>query len=406
MATEFREPRESELEEVAFVSLIGFDSDREQVTLSHVLDRYRLMTPLACFEDGRPVAVLTVIPFAAVYEGADIGFGGVSSVACLPEERRRGLVGRLLTHALDYMRQHGMALSGLYTPHPSLYRRYGWSVTHRVLHYTFHPKDLRLRWAERPQGRARRVGEDDWPLLDSLYSRRALSRNGYLRRSEAWWRQAVFRFLYDRKRELNDVAVWCDGSGEPSGYLVYRARQDRSPAARGNFFSVSDFVALDGNAYAGLVRYVLSFDLARQIEWYADGDDPLMSVVDEAQRVNVESNYGMMLRLVDVEKALGERPTPVTEGLSLTLAVRDDVAPWNEGTYRLEASDRRIEVRRTDGEAGLSCDAGNLAPLFNGYLSPGEAARAGLIAVHDAKALAAADRIFVVSRPPSTADFF
>lgn len=408
MAMEIREPREEELEEVALVTSIAFDGDRDPETILKRLDLYRLMSPIACLEDGRVVAALAVLPLTAVYEGAAIGLGGIASAACLPEERRRGLVGRLLTYSLDYMRQRGMALSGLYTPHPSLYRRYGWSVAHRVLRYSFNPKDIRVRWLERPRGRPRRIAEDDWPVLDSLYQERLQTRNGYLQRSESWWRQAVLRGLYDAKRRLNDAAVWYDDRGEATGYLVYSSRQvrDASGAPEGSTFSVRDFVWLNGNAYAGLLRYILSFDLATQVIMFADADDPLLSVIDEAQRVDVKTHYGMMLRIVDVEKALSERPTPVTEGLSLSLAVRDDAAPWNDGTWRLEAADKRMDVRRSDAAPDLSCDVGHLAPVFNGYLKPSEAACAGLLAVHNVDAVQKADRIFAVSYPPAVADAF
>ena len=54
----------------------------------------------------------------------------------------------------------------------------------------------------------------------------------------------------------------------------------------------------------------------------------------------------------------------------------------------------------------LSLDVSVLAALFDGFLCPSEAARAGLMKVHSESALADADRIFAVLGPPFTADYF
>jgi predicted acetyltransferase len=43
------------------------------------------------------------------------------------------------------MREQGIALSGLHTPHDDLYRRYGWERAEGNKRYDFRAKDMSLR---------------------------------------------------------------------------------------------------------------------------------------------------------------------------------------------------------------------------------------------------------------------
>ncbi len=405
MGIEIREAHPDELREVALVTTIAFDADRNPEGLlgQRVYD---LFVPLVCREDGRLVACLSVGPMAAFYEGAEVPLGAVSMVSCLPEERRRGLVGRLLAHCLAYMRERGLCLSGLFTPHPSLYRRYGWGAAHPYLTCSVDPKAVDLRWLPRPQGRARRADVESWPLLDDLHRRWAAARNGPLVRSESWWRIAVFGGLYWPRRLPRDCAVWHRPDGTPSGFLVYEAGVRRGERGIENYCTAFQLAALDGDAYAGLLRYLLSFDLAPQVTLPVDLADPLLAAADEAQRLQASRHLGMMLRLVDVPDALSRRPTQAPDGTRLLLGIEDQHAPWNQGVWLVEAEGGRLRVRPSGEAPQLSAEVGNLAPVYSGLLSPREAARSGLLRVHDPAGLEAAQRLLAASLPVSCPENF
>jgi len=404
MSLEIREPRDDELDEVAYITAYSFEGDRSPEALEGNRRLYTLLRPLAAFQGGRMVATLGLLPLAMAVNGGSQPFAGVAAVACLPEHRRKGYVGRLLTRALEVMREQGQILSGLYTPHFALYRRYGWMLAGRALRYSFRPRDIALTVPGRRLGEAIRVSEQEWASLDAVYRAFISRRNAYLRRTEQWWQAGVLRNFYERRSSQRDAAVWVAKGGQWRGYVVYDiSRQPES----GQRLRVRDFVALDGDAYVGLVRYLLRHDLASPLEWWTPLDDPFLSLVDDAGRVQVAYEQGMFLRVVDVAGAFTARPCLTdAPGQSLTLELTDEAAPWNAGCWRLEADGGHTLAQKCEEAPGLSLDVSVLAALFDGFLSPSEAARAGLMKVHSESALANADRIFAVLCPPFTADYF
>ncbi len=408
MPIEIRVASAEELAEAHFLIAYSFTGDRSEEGRERMRHVEEMGPVLALFRHGQMAACLRVLPLAMLVNGGSIPLGGVSAVASLPELRRQGLVGQLLRHALATMRDQGQALSSLYTPHPSLYRRYGWMVASTALRYTFRPKDLAPASPSRPQGRAQRVGEEDWPALAEVYRRFTAGRNGYLDRSERWWREAVFRRLYDEHRRLNDAALWTDGAGQSRGYVTYQPSRERRPVSWPiDRLVVGDFVALDGDAHRGLLRFLLSHDLAEEVVWLGPVDDPLLLAVDDSQRLERQHHDGFMLRVVDVEKAVGARPPAAgaPEG-AFTVHIADPSAPWNQGTWRIECEGGRLSARKTEETPELSTDASAFAAMYNGFLRPGEAARCGLADASDTSALALADRILAADHAPYPSDFF
>ena len=405
MALEIRPITDDEVEQAEFIRAYSFNVT-ERADLTESIERTRRIFPndwsLAAFDGGEMTAYLRVVPMAMRINGHGLSFGAVGPVVSLPQHRRKGYVGALLRRALSDMRDRGQVISGLHTPHPSLYRRYGWEIASERRVYTFAPKDIALQMQPSERGRTRMLPPEDWAQAERVYRLHAAKRNGPLHRGEIWWREAIFGV---GQPTSGDVALWENDDGDPQGYAVYyqrRHQDDFMPP-----FLVRELVALTSDAYLNLLLYILHHDLPQQITFNAPPDDPFLSVVSETQRVNVASDYDMMLRICDVEAALRMRPPayPAHER-SLTLKIADPSAPWNEGTFRLAVADGATNVERTDGEPDLSLSATTLAPLFNGYLSPAAAALAGLVSVRNNEALAAAEAFFATLDPPFCADGF
>jgi predicted acetyltransferase len=314
-------------------------------------------------------------------------------------------VGALLCRALEDMRERGQVLSGLHTPHPSLYRRYGWEIATQQRVYKFAPKDITLAAQPSERGRFRVLSPDDWQQTDRVYRLHSAKRNGALHRGEIWWREVVFNAS---EKVSSDVALWEDGAGEPQGYVVYwqPPREGRDPDDPA--FLVREIVALTSDAYLNLVSYILRHDLPKEIMWTAPADDPFRTLVGDGRKLTIEGGGDdVLIRICDVEQALRLRP-PASPDIetSLTLAISDRSAPWNEGTWHVEVANGETQVEKVSGEADLTLSATTLAPVFNGYLSPSAAALAGLAQARDEDALARADAMFAVLHPPFCMDGF
>jgi predicted acetyltransferase len=408
MSLEIRPTTDDEIERSVYITAYSFNNP-ERRNLARGVERDRKFFPLdwslASFEDGEMTAFLRVIPFAMRINGRGLSFGGVGPVVSSPEHRRKGHVGALLCRALADMRERGQALSGLHTPHPSLYRRYGWEIATQQRVYKFAPKDIELAAQPSERGRFRMLQPDDWQQADRLYRLHSAKRNGPVHRGEVWWRESIFSASQPTP---SDIALWEDGAGEPQGYVVYwqPLREGRDPDEPA--FLVREIVALTTDAYLNLIAYILRHDLPNEMMWPAPADDPFRTLVGDARKLTIEAGGNdMMLRIVDVEAALRLRP-PVSSDLetSLTLAITDRSAPWNEGTWRVEVASGEAQVEKSSGDADLTLSTTTLAPVFNGYLSPSAAALAGLAQARDEDALARADALFAVLYPPFCMDGF
>jgi predicted acetyltransferase len=172
-------------------------------------------------------------------------------------------------------------------------------------------------------------------------------------------------------------------------------------------FWVRELVALTTDAYLNLIAHLLRHDLAGEIRLAASPDDPFLSVVEEAQRVKIESEYDVMLRIVDVEAALRMRALANPEhDLAFTMTVADGAAGWNDGGYRIEVAGGQTNIERMEGPGDLSLSAATLAPIFNGYLSIRSARLGGLVTVTNETAVESAEVFFSTLFPPFCADGF
>jgi len=404
MAVEIRPARDDELDRVHDVVALSFNGDRSAEGRQKYIHIERLANPTVLLEDGEIVAALRVYDFTTRMNGAEIPLGGVSSVSCYPEHRRKGYVGRLLVDALTGMREKGQALSALYTPHPSLYRKFGYMTAASNLKYTWHPKRVHPYTKQRPSGKAVRVSEDGWQMLEPVYQRFAARRTGAMRRTEAWWREGVFRHMYDDGRNLRDVAVWYGSAGKAEGYAAYR--NERIPGGK-SVLTVAEFIALTSDAYVGLLRYVLSHDLNDEVVWYGPIEDPLAYAVADSEQIKREFVDDYMLRVVDVATAIAARPAAAgaPDG-AFTVAIADESCPWNAGAWRIENSGGSLSATKASRSPDLSMEAATFAALYNGFMRASEAVRSGIAEGTDAAAALLADRVLASDIPPRGSDFF
>jgi len=407
MPIEIRPARADELDRVHFVVSYSFTADRTDTGRERMRHLEEMAPATVLLEDGEIIASLRIYPLRMLVNGLPVSMGGVSAVACLPEHRRQGHVGTLLRQAMSDMRDQGQVISALYTPHPALYRRYGWMVAASNLKFTFHPKQVAAYNRSAARGRAARITEEDKPVVEEIYRRYSERRTGQLVRSDRWWKECFFRSIYDDDRKLSDVAVWHNDGGEPTGYVCYQSsRRDAGPDSKLRMW-VREFVALSGDAYQGLLRFVLSHDLNDEIMWHGPLEDPLAYALDDSFQVKREYVDDLMLRVVDLERAVAARPVgPGAQDGAFTVSIADAAAPWNQGVWRIESAGGRLSARKADGGANLAMEAATFAAVYDGFMRASDAVRSGLAEANDSNAALLADRIFASEYPPNGSDFF
>lgn len=390
----------------SFIAAYAFNGDRGDEARDRKGEYYQWDWTLAAFDGGEMAAGLVIVPFEQYINGGQISVGGIASVSCLPERRRGGHVSALLRQSLATMRDAGQVLSLLGTPHFSLYRKYGYEIAGRQISYAFPPKTTRLRLPA-PRGSFRRVTADEWQVLDALHAAHFSSRNGAFARSEPRWRTQIFHAL----GKQHDAVVWVNAAGEPRGYAVYRTANRPAPSMPWGetTLRVEDWVALDADAYAAILQYLLNHDLVHQIVLLTSSDEPFADAFEEPFHIKEPPGawLGHMLRLVDVPRALEARPVlPQAWGHSVTIALTDESAPWNAGTWHIECAEGRMSAERTATAPQLEMDVRALAPIYNGHTKPVDALRVGTLRANDPAAVKAATQIFATTYVPYCPDDF
>jgi predicted acetyltransferase len=333
--------------------------------------------------------------------GGQVDFACVSPVASSPLYRRRGHTGAMLRRSLKVMKDRGQPIAGLYTPHPALYRRYGWEIAASSRGYSFKPKDLRLLTAPAQRGRFRMLKKDDWQSLDRIHTAYVQPLNGpFSRGNERQW-QDVLEVPW---RRVDDIVVWQNDAGVTEGYaLYYQPGQGRDA----NRLLIWELVTLSGDAYLNLMGYFASHDLHSEITIHRGPDDKLLLLFADAERLDVKENFTVMLRVCDFEAAMRARPAAREDEIcEVTVAIEDQDAPWNNGVWRVGVAEGRTWAEPAQAAPELALTARVLGPLFNGYAAPSAAAESGLLSATSSDALHRADRIFAATRPPFFMDAF
>jgi predicted acetyltransferase len=413
MTVEYRELTKDDMDRASQIEATAFYGTPSEERTRLVKEFFPPQWTIGAFVDGDLVADVRTTPGARRMNGGKVGYGLVGPVVCLAGYRRQGHVGALLSMSLERMREQGQALSGLHTPHDALYARWGWERAEGKKRYAFSPKDIQLRMRG-SAGRIDTVVRDDWPRLDAIYRQYAADRNGPIHRAQLWWTDSVLRDYQDegKARDL-DIFVWVNKDGVDEGYATYLplVAKGRAPSADAALYTphsifVRDMVSISSDAYLGLWEHLLTHDLADKILIDVAPEDPLPDLVEDPWKIEMPRSEGAMIRIVDVEQAINSRPHAGDWAANFTMRIRDSKAPWNDDTWRLDASEGSMSVERTGDAADVELTVGALAPIYTGYMRPSVAAGVGLLKVNRPGVVEEMTEAFAVTHPPFSNDYY
>jgi predicted acetyltransferase len=223
---------------------------------------------------------------------------------------------------------------------------------------------------------------------------------GMVSMDERWWRMVLADPERDRGGASPLYRVVYQGADGSEGFVLYRIKMSWSSSEEPNGEVRLQFlIALTPEAYAALWRYLLEIDLiTRLTSTMRPPEEPLRFLLLDSRQPRTTIFDGLWLRLVDVPSALASRGYG-REG-HLVLRVRDNLCPWNDGVYALEAGAGRAQCRPTSASPDLEISAADLASVYLGGNRPSMLWQAGRITEHRSGAVADANAMFASEMVP------
>jgi predicted acetyltransferase len=310
-----------------------------------------------------PVGCLMRLPMGQYFGGRDVPMLGIAGVGVAPEARGQGLALELMRQAVLEAHAEGFALSCLYASTQALYRQVGYE---QAGHRFFYRLPLATIGVRERTGALVPLTLADHPAVEECYRAFAREHNGAVARG---------RYVWGRVRELRGETFHGFGVPRPGGGLdgYIFITQRRSPTTFRQEIGISDMAFLTAEAGRRILGFLADFGTIGDEAQFFAGPHHLILMLMGQQRFKSEFKDYWMVRVTDVKAALESRGYPDSLDAEISLHVADELVPENSGAWTLRVRDGAgLVERKTAARAGLSLDAGALAALYCGFLSPGQ----------------------------------
>lgn len=316
--------------------------------------------------DGRLLGMARIRSYEQWWGGRRVPMGGIAAVAVHPEGRGRGVAQQVVGATVARMRAAGQPVSALFPTAIGLYRRLGWEVVGDLHDTRLATRDLRV--AGGTDVSVRTAGEADVAAVAAVYDALARTGNGALARdgvefphgAEQIWARSV-------------VSVAQGPGGRLLGYAAYDRGQGYDADAQ---LRVLELAALDGEAYAALLRSLGSWDsVAPHVLWRGPTDELALQLPRPVPAPTHLQSW--MLRINDAPAAIAARGY-VGQGAAAFVLV-DPLVPEHEGPWRLTVAGGEGRLERTAEEDLPVLDVRGLAVLYAGASDSATLVRTGLL---------------------------
>jgi predicted acetyltransferase len=302
------------------------------------------------------------------WDGRAVSVADVGGVAVIPEFRNHGVSRALLRRLLEDAHRRGAAFSALFPTVTAVYRSAGWALAGALYGVDIPVAALPVG---RDHGLTVRPGTPaDLGGSAGLYAELARCRNGLLTRVGAAWDPPADRFpdgvdgltvVQDRGR-LVGYACWSRGPGFGQDAVL----------------EVRDALAATTDAARALIAVLASWrSVVATVRFHALLSGALATELPlEAATTHRVRRW--MHRPVDVGAAVAARRWPPWVQAQAIFSLRDELAPWNTGTWRLEIADGLANLEPTIRSTAPRLTVEGFAQLFTGAASPAILRETGL----------------------------
>lgn len=385
-------PAYARLGELAFLG----DTSPEELELErsvHELDR-----SLGAYDGDLLVGSAAAYTFQLTVPGGEVPAAGVTWVAVAPTHRRRGVLSALMRHQLEGIHEDGREpLAVLWASEAGIYGRYGYGRAAWQLSFEVPRSAAAVIGAADPGLRVRLADpEESMAACAGVYDTVRATRPGFYARDERWHRRELFDTPSSRGGQSRlRVALVEDRQGAVRAYARYRTEPKWSgPGGAGpqGVVHVREAQAVDGPAYAALLRYLADLDLTATLSMpRRPVDDPALDLLADPRRARPVLGDALYVRLVDLPAALTART--YRSAVDVVVEVADEHCPWNAGRWRLSAGPEGATCAPTGDPADLALPVRVLGAAYLGSARAlSRAGAAGLVEEHASGALAALER--------------
>jgi predicted acetyltransferase len=361
-------------------------------------------------EAGRETIVGTAgwVPFDMTLPGGEIPVAAVTMVTVRPTHRRRGILRTLMQRQFDDAHTAGISVATLWASESLIYQRFGYGLGFVKGRIEIDPRRAQFLADPGPVGRVRLIDEDEaLEILPGIYERVRREIPASFKRSRLWWEQRKLSdppSLRGAGGPLSRMLLEIDG--KPEGYALYRVFAGYDPnALPTHALEVNEALGTSPAATRDVWRYLFGVDLIHRVRTHRlCVDHPLGLMLTDPRQLRLTAADGTWVRLVDVKPALEARSYGAAGGV--TFELQDEMCPWNEGVWTLEAGPDGARVTRSKSSPELRLSVAALSAMYLGTVPCTSLLRAGRVDELAPGAASRADGLFRSDVAPWCLDDF
>lgn len=310
---------------------------------------------MGVFDEHKLVASAGIMTLTQNIRGRLFDGGGISAVSVHPATRRRGVARAMLTHIFRDLYERQVPTTQLYAFRESFYTRLGYTTFTQPRAVRFSPVSL-------------------YPLLKK-------DLGGYvelLDLAEAENTRVYLDFLQQMQQQVHGMACFAPAlavkecqrkkawlalarvEGQIVGAMTYKIAERKEDLQVNSFW----YTTAQG-------RYLL-------LEWFARHIDHVSTIEIRLPSYERPETWwpDLNIQIKTLDTPLG-RPIDVASlsGMQcgsgqVTVALKDEYCPWNDGTYSLESDNGLLQIERTTQTADCTLSIQGLSALIYGTHDP------------------------------------